>query len=78
MFELSTDIIILTFVKNFLSNNLIAITAILWILKSIAKATPWAIDDEIIQIVTGLISKLAPGFNKATNISDNILKTKEK
>lgn len=41
----------------FLSGNLITLGLALKILKEIAKATPWAVDDKVIQIVTGFINR---------------------
>jgi len=47
------DTILLEFVKE----NLVTIGLVLAILKEIAKATPWAVDDKIIQILTGFIGR---------------------
>jgi hypothetical protein len=45
------DVIILEFIQE----NFITISIILAVLKMIAKETPWATDDKIIEIFTGLI-----------------------
>lgn len=42
---------------NFVKENIITIGLLLAILKEIAKATPWAVDDKILQILTGLIGR---------------------
>jgi len=47
------DALLLEFVRD----NLVTLGLALAILKVIAKATPWAIDDEILQILTGFIGK---------------------
>jgi len=41
----------------FLSKNIITLGVALKLLKELAKATPWALDDKIVQIATGLINK---------------------
>jgi hypothetical protein len=47
------DEILLTFVRE----NLVTLGVVLAILKAVARATPWAVDDEIVQILTGLIGR---------------------
>lgn len=47
------DEILLTFVRE----NLVTIGIALGVLKVIAKETPWAIDDEIIQIFTKFLGR---------------------
>lgn len=42
---------------NFIKENIVTLGLALSILKAVAKATPWAIDDEILQILTGLIGR---------------------
>ncbi len=38
---------------NFVSNNWLTITFVLAILKGLAKITPWANDDKIVQVFSG-------------------------
>jgi len=47
------DDILLVFIKD----NLIVLGLALALLKAVAKATPWAVDDEIIQMLTGFIGR---------------------
>ena len=42
---------------EFIQNNFVTIGLVLAVLKSAAKATPWAVDDEIVQILTGFINR---------------------
>ena len=56
MLEMNTDLILLTFAKQFISNNIMTITLVLAILKKIAIETKWAGDDKIIQIFTGFVA----------------------
>ena len=49
---MSFDPILLDFVQG----NAITIGLVFAILKVIAKNTPWAVDDEIVQILTGFFS----------------------
>lgn len=51
--EIKMDAILLEFVKE----NMVTLCLLLGVLKVIAKETPWAADDEIIQILTGFIKK---------------------
>ncbi len=39
----------------FIQDNVFTIGAVLAVLKVVAKATPWAVDDQIVQVLTGLI-----------------------
>jgi len=41
----------------FIQDNFVTIGLVLAVLKSAAKATPWAVDDEIVQILTGFMSR---------------------
>ena len=52
--ERKMDAILLEFVQN----NMVTLCLALGVLKVIAKETPWAADDEIIQILTGFFGKL--------------------
>lgn len=47
------DDILLTFVKE----NLVTLGLVLAVLKTLAKATPWAVDDEILQVLTGFLGR---------------------
>ena len=47
------DALLLEFVKE----NLVTLGLALAMLKVVAKATPWAIDDEILQILTGFLGR---------------------
>ena len=47
------DAVLLGFVKE----NLLVIGLALGILKVIARATPWAVDDEIVQVLTGFFNR---------------------
>lgn len=47
------DVMLLDFIKD----NLVTIGLSLSILKVVAKATPWAGDDQIIQILTGFVGR---------------------
>lgn len=51
----SFDVYLVPFIKG----NLITLGLLLPVLKAVAKATPWAIDDEILQIVTEFKNKKA-------------------
>ncbi len=42
---------------KFIQENFVTIGLALACLKVIAKATPWALDDQILQIVSGFISR---------------------
>ena len=44
----------------FIKENLVTLGLALAILKTLAKATPWAVDDEILQIVTGFLNRKKP------------------
>ena len=46
-----------TIILEFLKENIITITYGLAVLKVLAQATPWAEDDKIIEILTGLIKR---------------------
>ena len=48
----------------FIANNTLAIGLFLAVLKVIAKATPWAGDDEILQIFTSFIGRNKPVSKK--------------
>ena len=47
------DALLLEFVKE----NLVTLGLVLAMLKVVAKATPWALDDEILQILTGFVGR---------------------
>jgi len=47
------DALLLEFVKE----NLVTLGLVLAMLKVVAKETPWAIDDKILQILTGFIGR---------------------
>ena len=47
------DAVLLDFVKD----NIVTIGLALSVLKVIAKATPWAVDDQIVQILTGFAGR---------------------
>jgi hypothetical protein len=47
------DVLLLEFIRD----NLLTIGLVLAVLKEIAKATPWAVDDKIVQILTGFIGR---------------------
>jgi hypothetical protein len=47
------DELLLAFVRD----NFVTLGLLLAILKTIARATPWAIDDEILQILTGFLGR---------------------
>jgi hypothetical protein len=47
------DVLLLEFIRD----NLLTIGLVLAVLKEIAKATPWAVDDNIVQILTGFIGR---------------------
>lgn len=42
-------------ILEFIQGNFITISLILAVLKMVAKETPWATDDKIIEILTGLM-----------------------
>lgn len=42
---------------EFLKENMVTVGLALALLKVIAKATPWAVDDEILQILTGFVGR---------------------
>lgn len=42
---------------SFIQENIVTLGLALAVLKAIAKATPWAIDDEILQILTGFVGR---------------------
>jgi hypothetical protein len=44
-------------ILNFIKDNLVTIGITLAVLKEIARETPWAADDKIFQILTGLVSR---------------------
>ena len=46
-----------TVLIEFLKENMITIGLILGVLKVLAHATPWAVDDEILQIITGFLTR---------------------
>ena len=46
-----------TLLLEFIRDNLLTLGLALAILKEIAKATPWAVDDNIVQILTGFIGR---------------------
>jgi hypothetical protein len=48
------DEMVLSFVKE----NLVTIGLVLWVLKEVARETPWACDDKIFQILTGMFEKV--------------------
>jgi hypothetical protein len=45
------------FLLAFVKDNLVTLGLALAILKAVAKATPWAVDDEILQILTGFLGR---------------------
>lgn len=42
---------------DFMKENLVTLGLALAVLKAIARATPWAVDDEILQILTGFLGR---------------------
>lgn len=42
---------------GFVASNPVTCVLALAVLKVIAKATPWAVDDEIVQILTGFVER---------------------
>jgi len=46
-----------TWLLEFVKENLITIGLVLAILREIAAVTPWAVDNKIIQILTGFIER---------------------
>jgi len=48
---------------KFISENWLTISFVLVILKGIAQITPWAEDDQIVQIITGAFGVLKPKSN---------------
>lgn len=52
------DPILVPFFTKFINGNIIWLGMLWVILKYVAKMTPWAGDDKIIQIITGLFSQL--------------------
>jgi len=47
------DDLLLVFIKD----NIVTLGLVLAVLKTAAKATPWAVDDEILQILTGFLGR---------------------
>ena len=45
------------FLVPFIADNTFSIMLVLGILKIVAKATPWASDDEILELLTGYFSR---------------------
>ena len=48
------------YLLEFVRTNIVSIGIVLGILKVIAIQTPWAVDDEIIQIFTNFLSRANP------------------
>jgi hypothetical protein len=46
------------YIIEFVSGNWLALSLALGVLKVIAKMTPWAHDDEILQVFTGIFSQV--------------------
>lgn len=44
-------------VLRFVKENLVTIGIVLWVLKEVARETPWAADDKIFQILTGMVER---------------------
>ena len=42
---------------EFVRGNFVTLGVVLAVLKVLAKATPWAVDDEVLQIITGFIGR---------------------
>ncbi len=57
------DALILGFAKD----NIVTVMLALAILKVIAKATPWAADDEVVQVLTGVFSRNIKIEKKSVN-----------
>jgi len=47
------DALLLEFIKE----NIVTLGLVMVVLKEIAKATPWAVDDKVVQILTGFLEK---------------------
>jgi len=45
------------YLTEFIQHNYLSLTLIFAVLKTLAKATPWAVDDDIIQILTGFMGR---------------------
>jgi hypothetical protein len=71
----AADPMIVPWVAGFIAGNIITITVIWTILKQVAKITPWAGDDKVIQIFTGVlgavktaVTPLLPKKNSTTPV----------
>ena len=42
---------------DFMKENMVTGALILSLLKAVANATPWAVDDKIVQILTGFLNR---------------------
>lgn len=47
-----------TVLLKFISENILTITVFLGLLKGLAKITPWAGDDQVVQVFTGAFDKI--------------------
>ena len=63
------DPLFVPWITALIAGNIIIVSAMWALLKYIAKLTPWAVDDNIIQIITGAVGaiKEAVGTVKKTN-----------
>ena len=59
----------------YLKDNPLTVAAIIFVLGSIAKLTPWVIDDKILTFIKGLLQIITPGSGvTANNISEKMRK----
>lgn len=61
----SLDIVMIPWLQKFVAGNLITIYMCKKLAEYIAKVTPWAKDDEILQIFTGAIREVVDAFRGA-------------